>query len=155
MTEQTDGVSSPATAEKQARPTGILPDSLQARRDKIATRPTLDLAYRIGIGVLGLAVLILGIVLIPYPGPGWLVVFAGLGILATEFAWAHRTLVFARGKYDQWLEWMKRQHWSVQAAFGIATFAIVLATLWLLGALHLVGGWFGYDPSWLKSPIFG
>ncbi|HVE95418.1 MAG TPA: PGPGW domain-containing protein [Pseudonocardiaceae bacterium] len=25
--------------------------------------------------------------MIPYPGPGWLVVFAGLIILGTEFAW--------------------------------------------------------------------
>jgi uncharacterized protein (TIGR02611 family) len=37
--------------------------------------------------------------LIPYPGPGWLVVFAGLALLATEFERAQRVLTFARTHY--------------------------------------------------------
>ncbi|WP_369794636.1 PGPGW domain-containing protein [Kutzneria sp. 744] len=40
------------------------------------------------MAIAGFAVLALGIVLIPYPGPGWLVFFAGLAILATEFTWS-------------------------------------------------------------------
>jgi uncharacterized protein (TIGR02611 family) len=43
---------------------------------------------RLAILVVGLAVVAIGIVMIPAPGPGWAVVFAGLAILATEFTWA-------------------------------------------------------------------
>ncbi|MGH9212613.1 MAG: TIGR02611 family protein [Acidimicrobiales bacterium] len=43
---------------------------------------------RLAILVAGLTVVAVGIVLIPAPGPGWLVVFAGLALLATEFTWA-------------------------------------------------------------------
>ncbi len=31
-----------------------------------------------------------GVRLVPLPGPGWLIVFLGLAILGTEFAWARR-----------------------------------------------------------------
>jgi uncharacterized protein (TIGR02611 family) len=124
------------------------------RRYVIRRNPKLNLGYRIAVAVFGVLVLAGGIVLIPYPGPGWVIVFLGLGILASEFAWAHRLLTFARGKYDRWLEWMKVQHWSVQALFGLATFAVVCLTLWLLGALATVGGWFGIDWAWLQRPFF-
>jgi uncharacterized protein (TIGR02611 family) len=127
---------------------------LRALRMKVRARPSWNLAWRIGIGVLGTVVLVLGVIMIPYPGPGWLVVFAGLGILATEFAWAGRLLRFARRYYDRWVAWVKRQNPVVQLLLGLATLVVVLATLWLLDALWLVaklvglGGW-----TWLQSPI--
>jgi uncharacterized protein (TIGR02611 family) len=40
----------------------------------------------------GFTLLALGIVLIVTPGPGWLTILLGLGILAAEFVWA-RTLL--------------------------------------------------------------
>jgi uncharacterized protein (TIGR02611 family) len=42
------------------------------------------------IFVLGFTVVITGIILLPLPGPGWLVIFAGFAILATEFEFAER-----------------------------------------------------------------
>ena len=42
-----------------------------------------------------------GIVAIPYPGPGWAIIFVGLAILATEFEWAHRLLRYTRERYDR------------------------------------------------------
>ena len=42
------------------------------------------------IFIIGVAVFIVGIILIPLPGPGFLVMFAGLAILAIEFEWAQR-----------------------------------------------------------------
>lgn len=124
------------------------------KRNDIRDKKKLNLIYRCVVGVVGAAVLIGGLVLIPYPGPGWLIVFAGLGILASEFEWAHRLLKFARGKYDLWMDWVKEQHWSVQALLGLLTCAIVLVTLWLFGALALVAGWVGIEWSWLQSPVF-
>ena len=42
--------------------------------------------------VFGFTLLVLGVVMIVTPGPGWLTIFLGLGILAAEFVWA-RTLL--------------------------------------------------------------
>ena len=71
--------------------------------------------------MLGTVVLVLGIIAIPYPGPGWLIVFAGLGILATEFTWAGRLLRFARRYYDRWVAWVRRQNKVVQLLLALAT----------------------------------
>ena len=40
----------------------------------------------------GFALLALGVVLLVGPGPGWLVILLGLGLLAAEFVWARRLL---------------------------------------------------------------
>lgn len=42
--------------------------------------------------VAGFALLALGIVLLVGPGPGWLVILLGLGLLAVDFVWARRLL---------------------------------------------------------------
>jgi len=52
---------------------------------------------RILVGVAGGFVTLIGVVALVAPGPGWLIIFTGLGILATEFAWAARALTKARG----------------------------------------------------------
>jgi uncharacterized protein (TIGR02611 family) len=110
--------------------------------------------YRTGVALLGGLVLALGIVLIPYPGPGWLIVFAGLAILAAEFHWARRLLHFLRARYTAWTHWMARRHPLLRLALYTFTGLVVLATLWLLNAFALVGGWFGIHYPWLGSPIF-
>jgi uncharacterized protein (TIGR02611 family) len=110
----------------------------------------------VGVAVLGSIVLAAGIVMIPYPGPGWLVVFAGLAILATEFTWARRVLTFARGKYDAWTEWLTRQSILVRLLVLALTGAVVVVTLYLLNAFYLVAGWVGLGHwTWLQSPFFG
>ena len=40
----------------------------------------------------GVALLVLGGVMLVTPGPGWLTIAAGLALLATEFVWAKRLL---------------------------------------------------------------
>lgn len=122
-------------------------------RDGFRHRRTVDLTYRIVVGVVGSLVLAVGIVAIPYPGPGWAIVFLGLGILATEFEFAQRALKWARRRYDAVMDWFGRQGLWVKALGVIFTGAVVLATLWLFGALSLVGGWVGLDWPWLKSPL--
>ena len=97
--------------------------------------------------------LAVGVVAIPYPGPGWAIVFLGLGILATEFDWARRLLAYAKKRYDAVMEWFHRQGWLTQVAGGAVTALIVVATLWLLGALDWSGEFVGIDHPWLNSPI--
>ena len=48
------------------------------------------------IVIVGLTVLVFGIVLVPLPGPGWAIVFAGLGILATQFPILRRFMDWLR-----------------------------------------------------------
>jgi len=42
--------------------------------------------------VFGFTLLALGVIMIVTPGPGWLTILLGLGVLAAEFVWA-RTLL--------------------------------------------------------------
>lgn len=49
-------------------------------------------ARKIVIGTIGITVVLIGIVLLVLPGPAFIVIPAGLGILALEFAWARHWL---------------------------------------------------------------
>ncbi len=40
----------------------------------------------------GFTLLVVGIVMLVTPGPGWLVIIGGLAMLAAEFVWARRLL---------------------------------------------------------------
>jgi uncharacterized protein (TIGR02611 family) len=122
-------------------------------RDTLRERPAANLTYRIVVGVVGMAVFAVGIVAIPYPGPGWAIVFIGLGILASEFEWAHRLLSWVRKRYDAVMSWFGRQGLWVKVLGVALTTVVVLATLWLFGALGWVAGIVGIDWPWLKSPL--
>jgi uncharacterized protein (TIGR02611 family) len=56
---------------------------------------------RIAVTIAGFAVLLAGVVLLVLPGPGWLLIFLGLAILATEYVWAQRLLNIAKQKAGQ------------------------------------------------------
>jgi len=56
---------------------------------------------RILITIAGTLVVLVGLILVPLPGPGWLIVFGGLAILATEYVWAQRLLRYARRRVGQ------------------------------------------------------
>lgn len=53
---------------------------------------TLKRVKKLVIAVIGFTVLLIGIALIVLPGPAFIVIPVGLGILATEFAWARSLL---------------------------------------------------------------
>ncbi|MGE0221296.1 TIGR02611 family protein [Mycolicibacterium sp.] len=142
MTGDDDAGTRPALARRWAR-----------RRDQLRERPAADLVYRLTVGVVGLVVLGVGILAIPYPGPGWAIVFVGLAILATEFDWARRLLAFARKRYDAVMDWFKHQGLWVQVLGAVFTAAVVVGTLWLLGALAWAAELVGIEHRWLDSPI--
>lgn len=106
-------------------------------RNRLKQNPALAMAYRITVSVIGTAVVLLGLLLVPFPGPGWLIVFLGLGILATEFAWAERLLGFGRAKFRAWLRWVGQQSLLVRGLISVAALAfvagVVLLTLQLSG----------------------
>ncbi|HET9256464.1 MAG TPA: TIGR02611 family protein [Pseudonocardiaceae bacterium] len=116
-------------------------------------RPGLDLVYRALVAVTGTVVVVAGVIAIPYPGPGWLILFAGLAILGTEFRRARRVLSWARARYDVWTSWLRGQHPAIRVAVAALIGAIVLVTLWLVGAIGLVAGWLGLHGDWVRSPL--
>ena len=121
-----------------------------AWRRRLRANPVVNAAYRVGVGVVGAVVTAVGIVLIPAPGPGWLVVFLGLGILASEFAWAGRLLRYARRQVGRWTDWATRRHPAVRVLLALATFALLVALLWLSVRVAGVPGVVprSWVPSW-------
>lgn len=63
-------------------------------RDKLPNR-----WRKITVAVSGGSVVLLGIIALPAPGPGWLIIFAGLAILRKEFHFAGRLLDYGQEKY--------------------------------------------------------
>ena len=66
-------------------------------------------AKRITVAVVGTALLVAGVAMLALPGPGLLVIIAGLAVLATEFAWASSALSVAKRKAAQAGSVLKRR----------------------------------------------
>jgi uncharacterized protein (TIGR02611 family) len=112
-----------------------------AYRRFLRKNAALNLSYRITVGLVGLAIIVVGIILLPLPGPGWLIIFAGLFVLSTEFVWADRLLDFARAKVRAWTEWVKRQSLLVRGAIGLGCLLIVAGAVWGYVAWQGVPEW--------------
>ena len=69
-----------------------------AWRRRIRAHPTAHRIYRGAVGVVGAVVLVVGLIAVPAPGPGWLIVFVGLAIWASEFEFAQRLLRWGRAR---------------------------------------------------------
>lgn len=82
-------------------------------RAVIKRRRWLDTLYRVVLTAVGALVVVVGLILVPLPGPGWLIVFFGLAILGTEFHWARRLLGWARMAVarvaERWRSWRARR----------------------------------------------
>jgi uncharacterized protein (TIGR02611 family) len=53
---------------------------------------TMQQAKRFMKILLGFTLLVLGVLMIFTPAPGWLIILLGLGVLAAEFVWARQLL---------------------------------------------------------------
>jgi uncharacterized protein (TIGR02611 family) len=120
---QSDPVSDTGTS------TGVL--------DRIRANPTGRLALKVGIGIFGGLVVALGIVLIPFPGPGWAIVILGLAIWAVEFVWARHLLQFTKRHVQSWTHWVLKQSLPVRALIGLAGFIFICGVVWLSVKLTL------------------
>ncbi|MDA1007902.1 MAG: PGPGW domain-containing protein [Planctomycetota bacterium] len=68
--------------------------------------PAERIARKIVVSIVGFTTILLGIIMIVTPGPGFLVILGGLAILAVEFAWAKRWL--AKVKETGKLFWSRK-----------------------------------------------
>lgn len=82
-------------------------------RTWIKKRPWLNHTYKVLITILGCLVIVVGLILVPLPGPGWLIVFIGLTILGTEYHWARRILGWLRRVlvrfWERWRAWREQR----------------------------------------------
>ncbi len=100
-------------AERPDRPIRRM---LGRMRAWVSTRPRLNVLYRTMVGVLGGGIATLGLLLVPLPGPGWLVVFLGLAVLGTEFHWAKRISRWLKRMLDRFWAWWKARRARKAAA---------------------------------------
>jgi uncharacterized protein (TIGR02611 family) len=108
---------------------------MRRTRSRFYARPGGARIWRAGVAAAGLVVILVGIVLLPAPGPGWLIIFAGLGIWATEFTWARSLLLRVRRIVGMWTAWIQRQpRWLAVliSAAGLLALAGVAVGAWLL-----------------------
>ncbi len=61
------------------------------------TKP-LKAARKVGVLLVGIPIFIIGVILVPLPGPGLLIMFAGLFIISLEFDWAKKHVDLIRDK---------------------------------------------------------
>ncbi|MFF5079243.1 TIGR02611 family protein [Actinoplanes sp. NPDC000266] len=118
-----------AKPDEDQSPLGVL--------DKIRANPTGRLALKISVATLGAIVVAVGIVLIPFPGPGWAIVILGLAIWAIEFAWAKKLLEFTKRHVQSWTHWIARQSWPVKIVVGLISCVFVCAIVYISVRLSL------------------
>ena len=102
--------------------------------------------YRWAVGVAGLLIMLVGLALVPLPGPGWLIVVGGVALWASEFAWAARLRDWLVERLRSWTVWLAPKPWYVKALVGVMTTAFVLG---LVYALFVVSG----VPALVPDPI--
>jgi uncharacterized protein (TIGR02611 family) len=125
----------PETADNTAPPS-TRSGRLRAR---VRSWPGGFVLWRVGITLLGICIILVGIVLLPLPGPGWLIIFAGIGVLGTEYTWAARLLTAVRSRVKAWTDWTRAQSGPVRFAIAAAGLlvlaAVVVAALFFYGVL--------------------
>jgi uncharacterized protein (TIGR02611 family) len=96
------------------------------------------------VTLVGAAIVVLGVLLIVLPGPGFLTIVAGLAVLATEYDWARRALDRAKDRALRAAEQATRHWWSsaVTVATGLGMFALGVALI-VIEALPLSGAFTG------------
>ncbi|MBM0225742.1 TIGR02611 family protein [Micromonospora sp. ATA51] len=97
----------------------------------IRANPTGRITLKIFIAIAGAIVVTVGIALIPLPGPGWLLVIAGLGIWAVEYHWARRLLGFTRRHVHAWTRWATSRSLPVRIVLGAVGLVFVAVVVWL------------------------
>ncbi|MEU6224394.1 TIGR02611 family protein [Streptomyces sp. NPDC047042] len=109
----------------------------------IKARRVLHMSWQVCVFIVGLAVVVAGIIMLPLPGPGWLVIFGGMAIWATEFVWAQLVLRWTKRKVTE----------AAQRALDpkVRRRNIILTTIGLVIIAVLVGIYvwkFGLEMPW-------
>ncbi|MFH0516971.1 TIGR02611 family protein [Streptomyces sp. M41] len=94
-----------AVASNETEVDGVKGDSEQGLGSRapefIKARRVLHLSWQVGVFIIGLAIVVAGIIMLPLPGPGWVVIFGGMAVWATEFVWAQLVLRWTKRKVTE------------------------------------------------------
>lgn len=101
------------------------------RREETREQAQRSVLRRLAIILLGYTMIVAGAVMVITPGPGWITIAAGLGVLSTEVAWADRALRFVRRNIPGVPEdgRIPRSAWLTIAVMTLAT---TTASIWWL-----------------------
>lgn len=99
---------------EQGQQEGRLHRALSRFRTFTGRHPLLRLAHKVLVSVIGGAIVLAGVVMLVTPGPGWLAIFLGLGILATEYPIVHRFNQWAKSKVVGM--WRRFNRWRTDRA---------------------------------------
>lgn len=123
-----------------------------AWRRRIRANPSTHLMYRGAVALVGLVIVVAGLIAVPAPGPGWLIVFLGVSVWASEFEWAQQLLGWCKARLRDWNTWLQSQPWWVTALVAIATAALVAGVLWAYLAWQGAPGWLPDQAvTWLQT----
>ncbi|MBC6794723.1 TIGR02611 family protein [Corynebacterium macclintockiae] len=91
-----------------------------------------------------------GILIIPTPGPGWFLLFFGIGVLSFELTWPNRLLDYGLRQYDRAEEYWKRQGTAMKSLIIVVflvgcaiVFSGIFWVMWNTGML-------GFTKTWLE-----
>ena len=104
-----------------------------------------------GIGrVIGLVVgwllVLLGLAALVLPGPGLLMLVAGLAVLAQQYEWARRWLRPVRRRAFAAAAQGVQNRWSIALSFAGVAVLVVLGVLWV--RQPPAPGWWPFDERW-------
>jgi uncharacterized protein (TIGR02611 family) len=107
-------------------------DGVKERRERHRERSRV---VRAAVVLAGFVVVLVGLALIPLPGPGLLVIAAGLALLALEFVWAERLLERTIDEMGKATDKVKRAGRAQQVILGllgvlVAAAAVTAAYAW-------------------------
>lgn len=100
--------SDPEGRRARLRAAAIEAELNTGRRERTEERAQRSIIVRIAVIAFGTLVTLAGVAMLVLPGPGIVVVIAGLGILATEVSWAERLLAYAKKRAN--VESVTAQH---------------------------------------------
>ncbi len=120
-----------ATARSRLAEAAYAAERATGDREKTDRSARRNIIARVGVIAAGTVVTLAGLIMLPLPGPGIVVVLIGLGILAQELPWAERLLSFAKRKAR--VDKVAQQPVWVRVALIAASGAAVVAS----GAYYL------------------
>ena len=126
------------------------PDEDWEWRRRIRANPHTYRIYRWVVGIVGTIVTVGGLVLVPAPGPGWVIVFIGIAILASEFERAQRLLAWGKARLKDWNDWLAPKPLWFKGLVGLVTLALVLLIFY---GLFLLSGLPGFIPDFAEERI--
>ncbi|MEU0085357.1 TIGR02611 family protein [Streptomyces sp. NPDC006274] len=135
----------PVTGDVTTGTAEPVPEAAQEERELGSRAPhfikrsrTLHVSWQVGVFVVGLAVVLAGVSMLVLPGPGWVVIFGGMAIWATEFVWAQLVLRWTKRKVTEAaqraLDPKVRRRNIILTTIGLVIVAVLCAVyLWKFG----------------------